>query len=363
MSWKNNKHEVLNVYDHPVRDSFKSYTRKMLATALDHNRRHPSCQRCWDQEDAGITSVRQQFNFLLKDLVPDADQPKVLVFKPGNTCNMACRMCNPATSSSWYQDAYKLENSNVSFKEYTKEFEIIRNSYQPSNTELWDVLKSWMHKLEVIDIYGGEPFLIPGLFNMLEYGVEIGTAKNINLAISTNASIWNQKYLDILKHYKSVTFKVSVDSHVPAQFEYIRHKGDFKQVVENILRFKKELQKLPQFNMFCTTTITPLNVFYVDDIVRNLKEILGLSVDVNMVSAPGEYDIRHIPAPVKQWLKANLKTTAVTSLLEQTIPGCDIEWPKFCKTTDQLDTIRKQSFQQTFPEWWEKLRPYWVTAN
>lgn len=363
MSWKNNKHEVLNVYDHPVRESFKSYTRKMLATALDHGQRHPSCQQCWDQEDAGISSTRQQYNSVLKGIVPDTEQPKVLIFKPGNTCNMACRMCNPATSSSWYQDGYKLENPSVSFKEYTKEFEIIRNSYQPSNTELWNDLKSWMNKLEVIDIYGGEPFLTPGLFNMLEHGASIGVAKNISLAINTNASIWDQKYLDILKNYKSVMFKVSADSHIPAQFEYIRHKGNFAEVVDNILKFKHELEKLTHFNVFCVTTVTPLNVFYIDDIVKNLKQILHLPVNVNIVTTPGEYDIRHLPVPVKEWLMRNLKTTAVTSILEQTIPGCDIEWPQFCKTTDRLDAIRKQSFQQTFPEWWEMLKPYWVSAS
>ena len=360
LSWKNNRHEVLNVYDYPIRDSFKSYTRKMVAAALDHDQRHPSCQHCWDMEDAGITSPRQQYNLLVGDIQPDPDQPKILIFKPGNTCNMACRMCNPATSSSWYADGYKLADPGVSFKEYTKEFEIIRNSYQPSNTKLWEDLKSWMAKLEIIDIYGGEPFLNPGLFDMLEHGVNIGSAKNISIAINTNASIWNQHYIDILKHYKSVEFKVSADSNIPSQFEYIRHKSNFDNVIENIKRFKAETQDLPQFKMTCVLTITPLNVFYVDTIEKHLKEMLGIPVGTNIVSSPGEYDIRHIPIPVKNWLMYNLKNVSVKSFLKQTIPGCDIEWPKFCRVTDRLDQLRQQSFAQTFPEWWQLLEPFWI---
>lgn len=360
LSWKNNQHEVLTAHDHPIRDSFKSYTRKMLAASLDNNRRHSSCQVCWDQEDAGKLSTRQQYNKLLEDTVPALDQPKVLIFKPGNTCNMACRMCNPATSSSWYADGYKLANPGVSFKEYTREFEIIRNSYHVSNTTLWDDLKLWMTKLEIIDIYGGEPFLIPGLFDLLEHGVKIGSAKNIKIAINTNASIWNQQYIDILKNYKSVVFKVSADSDVPEQFEYIRHKSKFNAVIENIINFKKELQDLPNFKISCISTITPLNVYYTDLIVKNLKEVLNMPVSVNLVTSPGEYDIRHLPIPVKHWLKNNLKNNNITSIIGQNLPGCDIYWPKFCKITDQLDQIRNQSFIETFPEWWEMLKPHWV---
>lgn len=363
LSWKNNQHQVLNIYEHPVRDSFKSYTRKMIAAALDNNQRHPSCQTCWDQEDAGQRSFRQQFNHAFQNLEPAADQPKVLIFKPGNTCNMACRMCNPATSSSWYADGYRLSMAQTSFKEYTQQFEIIRNSYDSSNTVLWNDLKHWMQKLELIDIYGGEPFLIPGLFDMLQHGVDIGSASNISLKINTNASIKNQKYLDILKQYRSVTFKVSADSDVADQFEYIRHKSNFQAVIENVADFKQQLAHLPNFQLVCVLTVTPLNVFYVDTIKDNLQKMLGMPVGVNLVSSPGEYDIRHLPIPVKNLLIQKLKDFTVKSSLSQQIPGCDIEWPRFCQTTDRLDQIRNQSFSKVFPEWWNILKPYWISVN
>jgi MoaA/NifB/PqqE/SkfB family radical SAM enzyme len=364
LSWKNNKHQVLNVSEHPIRDSFKSYTRKMLTAALDNDQRHPSCQACWDNEDAGIPSARQTYNHRLKDIQPEPDQPKILIFKPGNTCNFACRMCNPATSTSWYSDAYKLSNSDVSFKEYTRKFEVIRDSYQPSNTELWDDLKGWMPKLEVIDIYGGEPFLIAGLFDMLEHGVKTDSAKNISIRINTNASIWNQKYIDILKHYKSVYFRVSADSHIPEQFEYIRHKSDFDSVIKNIIRFKDEFRELANFEINCVLTVTSLNVFYVDEIEQHLTNALGMSVGLNFVTGPDEYyDIRHLPIPVKKHLLNKIKNQEIKSFLTQTIPKCDIEWPKFCINTDRVDQLRNQSFQETFPEWWQMLKPFWVYAN
>ena len=48
------------------------------------------------------------------------------------------------------------------------------------------------------------------------------------------------------------------------------------------------------------------------------------------------------------------------NFLKQTVPGCDIEWPKFCRATNKLDQLRNQSFAEVFPEWWALLEPHWV---
>ena len=33
-SWKDNKHEVIRVYSHPLKTAFKSYSRKLIATKI-----------------------------------------------------------------------------------------------------------------------------------------------------------------------------------------------------------------------------------------------------------------------------------------------------------------------------------------
>ena len=364
MSWKTNRHEVMNVSTHSIKDSFRSYTRKMISTALDHDQRHPTCQHCWDLEDAGLLSPRKQSNQKYQNLVPESNQPKILLIKPGNTCNMACRMCNPATSTSWYSDAHKLSGTPVSFQEYTKNFEVIRNSYEIRNTQVWDDLKSWMDKLEVIDIYGGEPFLIPGIFDLLEHGATRQSSEHITVHINTNASIWNNKYIDILKKYKSVDLKVSVDSTQPNQFEYIRHKSKFDQVIANIHKFKNEFKNSDNVTMIVILTVTPLNIFYVEQTKQQLQTMFDLPVGINFVTGPDLfYDVRHLPLPVKQLLLEKIHAPDIKNFLQQVIAGCDIEWPKFCSTTDRLDQIRKQSFKETFPEWWNVLEPYWIAAQ
>ena len=376
-SWQDPNRETMYVYSHPIGRAYKSHTRKMIAASLDHNRPHASCQVCWDIEASGGTSSRQDLNQRFGHLEPVPNQPRILIIKPGNTCNFACRMCNPVTSSNWYHDGLALEQAGLTssswyaepkdpaevaqltFNEYTRTFETVRNSFNPDNKEFWSTLKAWMSGLVYIDIYGGEPFLIPAMFDLLQHGVDTGVSSDIELSLHTNASIFNEQYLEILCQYKQLNFRVSIDSTVPDQLEYIRHRADSETVLANLKRFQEILQPVNGVRISITYTVTPLNVFYVDRDVSKLQSQFGLPVNVNIVTTP-EYDIRHLPAPVKKYLIDNLTTDKITNFLQQTIPGCDIEWPKFCRATDRLDQLREQNFAETFPEWWALLKPYWV---
>jgi len=375
-SWKDNRHEVIHVHSHPLKTAFKSYTRKLISTALDHDIRHPSCSVCWDLEDTVGASPRMSYNKRFGHLEKMTSQPRVLVIKPGNTCNFACRMCNPMTSSSWYSDAHELEKVNLAssswysddqtgqaaaltFNEYTRTFETVRNSFGRDNEEFWSTLKEWIGNFEYIDIYGGEPFLTPAMFDVLEHGVTTGAAKNISINLHTNASIKNENYIKILAQYKHVGFNISIDSMVPDQFSYIRHKGNFDQTIENSKQFIEFFKSYPNVDVGFSLTVTPLNVFYIDQILENLTKQFNKHVNINMVTTP-EYDIRHLPTPVKTMLINTIKNQTIKSFLTKTIPGCDIEWPKFCRATDKLDQLRGQSFGKTFPEWWDVLESHWV---
>lgn len=353
----------------PLKPIWTSQTRKKIIDALDNGIQHPSCQICWDAEAAGKTSLRQSSNKEYSHLSPDPAQPRVLIIKPGNTCNAACRMCNPATSSSWYQDDFKRKknkNKDLDFKLYIKDFESVRNSFNLNNPTFWPTLREWYEKIEMIDIYGGEPWLIEGLWVSLEEAVKQGHCGHIDISINTNASIWNVEYLDLLSHFRHVMVKLSFDSHDKKQFEYIRHKLDFSTCVENAKKFADYCgQYNKKFSLSVVVSPTMLNIGNLDDIEDNLGKILGIPVGVdNFVTGPDEYyDIRHLPRQIKRDLikrfEKNPKMNTVCNFLSQTIPGCSMWWPKFCMETDRLDQIRNQSFSLAMPEWRQKLAPYW----
>ena len=91
-----------------ILEFWQSDTRKQIINELDNNIKHVGCNSCFEKESTGNKSARQEFNELFANM-QIKDNPQILIIKPGNTCNSACRTCVPETSSSLYSDYYKLE--------------------------------------------------------------------------------------------------------------------------------------------------------------------------------------------------------------------------------------------------------------
>jgi organic radical activating enzyme len=359
MSFETKTREVMYVHNTSLKDAWNSHTRKMVSAALDRNRALPACAQCFDLEKSGSGSSRKQFNSMFGSLPTLTTQPQVFILKPGNTCNLACRMCNPATSSGWYKDAYQLAIKNEDFvgtaAEYSKTFEHIRNSFNRDNTEFWDTFVEWLPNMVFVDIYGGEPFLTPALFDALQRVADAGQSSNTKLQLHTNLTVFNPHYLEILSKFKSVKIGLSIDSDQVQELEYIRYPVDARTVFDNLEKFKQISNKYQNIVMYICLTVTPLNVFNVEKIKFNLEKY-KLAVGLNIVTSPGEYDIRHIPLPVRKII-AN-QNPSIANFIMQTMPGCDILWPKFWKHTKDLDQLRGQSFEDTFPEFYKLIKPY-----
>lgn len=358
MSFETKTREVMRVHNTSLKDAWDSHTRKLVGAALDRNRELPACKQCFDLEKSGTDSARINLNNLFKDTPGMSTQPRVFILKPGNTCNLACRMCNPATSSGWYRDAYQLAVKNEGFvgtaTEYSKTFEHIRNSFNRDNTEFWDTFVEWLPNMVFVDIYGGEPFLTPALFDALERVVNTGQSRNTELQLHTNVTMFNSQYLEILSKFKSVKIGLSVDSDRSAELEYIRHPVDANVVFDNLEKFKQASAQYQNIEFKICITVTPLNVLNIQQIQHNLNQ--HFQTNLNIVTSPGEYDIRHIPPAVRKIIAE--QNPEIANFIMQTVPGCDVLWPKFWKHTKDLDQLRGQSFEDTFPEFYELIKPY-----
>jgi organic radical activating enzyme len=90
-----------------------------------------------------------------------------------------------------------------------------------------------------VDIYGGEPFLTPALFDALQRVADAGQSHNTSLRLHTNVTIFNQQYLEILSKFKSVSIGLSVDSDQHKELEYIRYPVNASVVFDNLEKFKQ----------------------------------------------------------------------------------------------------------------------------
>jgi len=354
-----------NIDKNKIDEFWNSKTRQEIISDLDNGKIHNGCASCFEKEATGNISSRINFNELFANL-SYKPTPQVLIMKPGNTCNSACRTCVPETSSSLYSDFYKLHNEKnpqIKFKDYIKKFEVIRNSFNEDNPNFWPSINDWYKTLHYMDVYGGEPWLIPGLWKSLQYAVDNGFAKNISIQLHTNAMTWNEKYLDILTNFKDVKIGLSLDSHIEKEFNYLRHKSNYNTVITNCYKFTEFSNKHQNFT--CSISVTPsiLNVYNINEIVLNLRKQFNINVGyTNFVYDPKHYDIRHLPREIKKYIINKFENTEfeqITNFMNSPINGCELNWPKFCMETDKFDRIRNQSFAQIFPEWYSILQPYW----
>ena len=123
---------------------------------------------------------------------------------------------------------------------------------------------------------------------------------------------------------------------------------------DNLQKFKQTFKEYSNITFEICITVTPLNVLHISRIKQKLDQYIP--AELNFVTSPGEYDIRHIPLSVRKIIAS--QNPDVANFIMQTVPGCDVYWPKFWQHTKDLDQLRGQSFEDTFPEFYELIKPY-----
>ncbi len=145
--------------------------------------------------------------------------------KFNNTCNLACRMCKPQDSSTWEQ---------IVTDEYDDQF---YNVWKTGWHKDIDKILEQMPSARYLKFTGGEPFLIPQMWQILDYCVANGYAKDIEVEVTTNGTML--KKLDVFKKFKRVEFLVSADA-VGERYEYIRPGAKWNTVANNIIELNKD---------------------------------------------------------------------------------------------------------------------------
>jgi hypothetical protein len=214
---------------------------------------HPGCKVCRDQEKAQDSSPRLDFNENYQiDEIENLNDFKLkwLDYRPGNLCNLKCRMCSSSSSSliekeiKQYPELLKYHNLNAE-KPNTYNFKTLDN----------------FKDLEVLKVLGGEPTIDPDIYDLLSWVIDNNLAKNINLRYTTNATNLNERWLELVREFKSTSIQVSLDG-TGATYEYIRTPANWKSVKNNILQMQHKIPNLSRMGFNCVFSLW--NCFTVD---------------------------------------------------------------------------------------------------
>jgi len=239
-------------------DFMKSVREKMLKGELVD-----ACKSCYKAEAQGKVSLRSHYNSVYKDW-DQQDTPLALDLDFSNFCNLQCVMCGPERSSQWA-------------KELGEEKQVLRIE----KSEI-DELISMSDKLRHITIQGGEPSIMPEFQYLFEKLVSNGRAKDITIDCISNLTNVNNRFYQLLDHFKHTNLNVSIDQHGDIN-NYIRYPSNFHVLEKNLLSLKnKPVQASLQITLQ-TLSLIDFDKFlaWIEQMHKEFKSVgknLGLSL-------------------------------------------------------------------------------------
>lgn len=286
-------------------DEFDDYWTNEVAAvrqAMLENQQPPECNSCWKKEAAGIKSLRQQFieNYKIrsdwdrfKKEVDIVGFPQELDLKLGNYCNLSCRMCSSFSSSSYakeFKTIYKETGYDFGIDEHEKTY--VQNKWY-NDTKFVDKVKTMIDNgLRQLKFTGGEPLMVPSVKTLIDYCIESGNAKNIDIVLITNGTLITQDWIDMLSKFKHVSFIFSVDG-VGDVFEYIRHPAKWSQAISVF-----ELLQNTNFYKSIAFTLQVYNVLDIKNILETSR-VYNFNIDLIALDTPLYLDVINIPNDLK----------------------------------------------------------------
>ena len=319
-----------------------------------------TCQKCWDEEDAGRTSKRMNSRIRLKEYYDQVDwqntNPNQLWFidlKLGNICNLKCRICGSWSSSKWAKEEMDY-HPGIDRKTHSA-FTFLKDGAWPRESDaFWENIKTLLPNIKYLEFTGGEPFLIEQHFEFLRYAVETGDSKHIEIHYNTNGTVFPASY-KLWSEFKHVEVAFSIDN-TNERFEYERYGAKWAEVINNIQKFNK--LKSHCFSTQICTTMNIQNVYYLPEICQWIETQEFDHIYFNMLHDPWYMNISNMTQHAQQLVISRLNSATFTpkhkveviKIIKFIENGRGDTGEEFLRHMKQTDAYRKQSFLDTHPD-------------
>lgn len=376
-------HPIGNINDKPLPEIWNDEPLKDIRKKMLNDEEVQGCKRCYTIDMTTGYSLR---NKIAKDYPVawdeildtkddgEVDDMKLRLwdFRLSNFCNLRCRSCGPDLSSSWFKD------SNALYPKRQLDKALITVNDKVS---FMDMIKDQYQYVEEIYFAGGEPLSTPEHFQILEELIRIGNT-DIRLRYSTNFTnlTFKGKHIsEYWKHFSHLEVLVSLDG-VGVKGEYIRKGLDYDSLIVNLKWLNDSNIKL--FSAGFVVTYGVMNYLDLFDIVLDFidRDLIDLNYRQDSgtrgaifspIYGPDYYDCRFLPDKFKTKFKLRLdgffdelidkgmdKDMAIflVSELQKVYNNSLTEsfskhiMNNFVSITRKLDQIRKEKFQDLYPE-------------
>ena len=344
-----------------VFDTMNSQSYRKARLEVLEGKKPKACIRCYSEEAKGMASKRTEeiknypeYTVEVARDATDSDgfmkdvQLEFVELRLGNVCNVACRTCNPASSSKWRND-YDALQKKTTFKLTT--YDTMEGFRWPERDGFWEDLLQHCDRVKTFYINGGEPTLIKEHFRFLERLVDLGKT-DIKLWYNINMTNMNDKVIDLWKKFDHVKVSCSIDD-LEDRNHYIRYPTQWDSVIKNFLRLKKE-----GFEIDVTQTVSWMNYSTLGDFYNFFHREHGVWVHHNYVYDPEILSPAVLPKEMRDRIHkkfSNVFESWKLKEFENMFGGADRKdkWQKAIEYTKNLDEIRKQDIKDYLPEFRE----------
>ena len=349
-----------NLNHDTVHDTMNSESFKKARLEVLDGKKPKACLRCFAEEAKGIKSKRTketrtypEYTIEVAREVTDSTgymkdvQLDFVELRLGNTCNVACRTCNPASSSKWRNDYDKLQSATT-FQ--LTDYNTMEGFRWPEREGFWDDLLQHCDHVKTFYINGGEPMLIKEHFAFLELLVELGKT-DIKLWYNINMTIMNEKVIELWRKFDNVKVSCSIDD-LGIRNEYIRHPSKWDTVMKNFLRLKEE-----NFELDITQTVSFMNYSTLGEFYNFFNKEHNTYVYHNIVYDPDILSPAVLPKVMRNEIHKKFQkmefgyTKRTKDLISMFNKDQNLtKWKNAIEYTEKLDEIRGQYIGDYLPE-------------
>ncbi len=251
------------------------------------------CGRCQQEEEAGLNSRRQyeQQNWptFTIDKARDAtDEDGSISEIPvtyydlrfGNLCNLACRMCGPTDSHTWFEqwvDYHKtndyIDTHGTVTLERNSKGRLFTNDYDWHGSDVfWNSIEQNIPNIKHVYMAGGEPMMIERHYEFLQKCIDSGYSKKIIIEYNTNMTSLPPRVLKMWKHFGQVRIGASIDGFGD-MVEYQRWPLKWSQAYKNLQKLDELCIENKNIFAWLACTVTAYNVFHIPEFMWwKLKE-------------------------------------------------------------------------------------------
>lgn len=325
----------------------------------------PACAKCVEKEQLGFNSMRlnhveqaQEYQTIHGNDCEPSILPQSIEVRFTNVCNFKCRMCYPGLSSLIATEA--LEHRNVINWYPDLDHGLVESGV---GTKFFDEIVANSQHLKRLYLTGGEPTVSKAVADYMRILVDLGYAKNITLVFSTNGSVINPLFNDLLPQFNRIQILLSIDA-VDKIAEYQRHGTVWPRVAKNIAYYQQlSRQDRKKYSIAIHAVVTAYSVLGIDQLFQYLNDNqLGGSITVCYEDF---YKVQALTGPLRQqaiesiqrarniavsdhWLKPQISILDSLESFLVSEPEKQDDWQLFVERTQALDQVRNESFESVF---------------